>query len=237
VAVVARVLPRALAPARIVIIKQYRPPIGVYCLELPAGLIDAGESAGEAALRELAEETGYSGRLVGSTPECFSDPGMSNANMQVALVEVDLATPENAAARAAPEDGEFIEVELAPWEGLLEWLLERKERDGAGIDARLLSYALGLHHGAAAAGRGADADARRAGAGGFGSPVMPMLDAALPSLSSASSSSAGPAGGAAAGRAWRGGGAFRALARAAGDGKFVAGMVAATLLSLLLRRS
>ncbi len=44
---------------RLVVIREYRYPIGDYIYALPAGLIDAGESAGEAAAREMLEETGY----------------------------------------------------------------------------------------------------------------------------------------------------------------------------------
>jgi 8-oxo-dGTP pyrophosphatase MutT (NUDIX family) len=44
--------------------KQFRPPIDQVVIEVPAGLIDEGESAEECALRELREETGYVGRLV-----------------------------------------------------------------------------------------------------------------------------------------------------------------------------
>lgn len=32
-------------------------------MEFPAGLVDAGETLEECAMRELAEETGYSGRI------------------------------------------------------------------------------------------------------------------------------------------------------------------------------
>lgn len=39
------------------LVKQFRPPTGAMCLEFPAGLIDSGESAEAAALRELKEET------------------------------------------------------------------------------------------------------------------------------------------------------------------------------------
>lgn len=43
---------------RLVLIRQYRYPIGGYVYELPAGLVEAGEDPVEAAKRELFEETG-----------------------------------------------------------------------------------------------------------------------------------------------------------------------------------
>lgn len=45
-------------PSKIVMIRQYRYPLDDYVYELPAGLIDAGETAKEAAVREMREETG-----------------------------------------------------------------------------------------------------------------------------------------------------------------------------------
>lgn len=44
---------------KILLIRQYRPSIGSYTLELPAGQIDKNESPRKAAIRELYEETGY----------------------------------------------------------------------------------------------------------------------------------------------------------------------------------
>lgn len=46
-------------PDKIVLIRQYRYPIGNIIYELPAGLIDEGEDASQAAVREMKEETGF----------------------------------------------------------------------------------------------------------------------------------------------------------------------------------
>lgn len=45
-------------PDKLVLIRQYRYPVDAWLYELPAGLIDAGETAAEAAVREMKEETG-----------------------------------------------------------------------------------------------------------------------------------------------------------------------------------
>ena len=41
-------------------------------IEVPAGLVDEGESAEESAVRELREETGYHGKAVTKTPVMFN---------------------------------------------------------------------------------------------------------------------------------------------------------------------
>lgn len=46
-------------PEKLVMIRQYRYPVGDYVYELPAGLIDYGEDAEQAAVREMKEETGF----------------------------------------------------------------------------------------------------------------------------------------------------------------------------------
>lgn len=56
----------------VVLQKQYRPPIGKIVIEVPAGLVDAGESPEQAAIRELKEETGYVATATESSPTMFN---------------------------------------------------------------------------------------------------------------------------------------------------------------------
>ena len=66
---------------RVVLVEQFRVPLGRPCIELPAGLI--GDEAGSeneddatAAARELEEETGYRPGRIEALGEFFSSPGM-----------------------------------------------------------------------------------------------------------------------------------------------------------------
>jgi ADP-ribose pyrophosphatase len=63
----------------LLLVEQYRVPLGRRCLELPAGLIgDGGDDEADetAAARELEEETGYRAERIESLGEFFSSPGM-----------------------------------------------------------------------------------------------------------------------------------------------------------------
>ncbi|KAH7116776.1 NUDIX hydrolase domain-like protein [Dendryphion nanum] len=130
-------------PPSTIIILQYRPPVDAICVEFPAGLVNEKETPSDASLRELHEETGYKGRLTYISPTIVSDPGMSTANMQLATVEVDLEEGDQEPEQVL-DDGEFIERVVVPLDELFE-RLERYDREGKRVDARLWHWAAGLH--------------------------------------------------------------------------------------------
>lgn len=63
---------------RVLIVRQYRPAVEQYSLELPSGIIDPGEEPGETARRELLEETGYAVAEVTVLGSLFVDTGRMN---------------------------------------------------------------------------------------------------------------------------------------------------------------
>ncbi len=63
------------SPDEIVLVEQYRYPIGKRQWEVPAGTIDAGEDADACAARELREETGYTAGALKRLWTAYSAPG------------------------------------------------------------------------------------------------------------------------------------------------------------------
>lgn len=64
---------------RLVMLKQHRMPLNDYVYELPAGLIDPGESVQACVARELKEETGLQVLTIEGRPvQLVSSPGMSD---------------------------------------------------------------------------------------------------------------------------------------------------------------
>lgn len=82
---------------RVVLLRQYRHPVGRYLWELPAGLRDAdGEPPLETAKRELAEEVLLAAERWSLLTTTFSSPGFSDELVLVYLAEglSDVARPE-----------------------------------------------------------------------------------------------------------------------------------------------
>ena len=131
-------------PPTTILVLQYRPPVDRITVEWPAGLIDGSESAEEAAVRELREETGYEGRVVSVSPVVAADPGMTSANMQLAMMEVHLQEGDQEPEQQLDE-GEHIERVVVPLDELYEKLMDYSKRDGFMISAKLFHWAAGMH--------------------------------------------------------------------------------------------
>ncbi len=125
---------------KLVLVRQFRPPLGAYSLEFPAGLVDPGESIEDAARRELAEETGYSCNVLWHTGDCSASPGMSGECVAMVFAEIDEDAPENARHEQNLQDNEEIEVLFADVSGLGEVISAARKR-GDVVCSRLAAWA------------------------------------------------------------------------------------------------
>ena len=131
-------------PPSTLLVIQYRPPLDSYTVEWPAGLIDANETPEEAAVREFKEETGYDCKLIDMSPPQSADPGMTNATMQMAMVEVQLKEDDEEPEQRL-EDGEHIERVVVPLAELYDRLVEYSKQERMIVAAKLFHFAHGMH--------------------------------------------------------------------------------------------
>lgn len=90
---------------RIPVVRQYRPAIGTYTLELPAGLVDAGEDPEATCRRELREETGLQVEVLQYLGNWYTDTGRLENRLHAFLA----TTVDDQFDRAPEQD---ITVEL-----------------------------------------------------------------------------------------------------------------------------
>ncbi len=125
----------AVEDGHVLLVEQYRVPLGRNCIELPAGLIGdetEGEDTLEAAGRELEEETGYRAAKLESLGEYYSSPGMVSESFT--LVRASALTKVGAGGGTDGEDISVHRVALHDLQGFL----DAKRAEGAGVDVRLL---------------------------------------------------------------------------------------------------
>lgn len=108
----------------ILIEKQYRAGADEFFFELPAGWIDEGETPIKAGMRELNEETGYSGSGEAYGP-FYVLPGVSKVCSYVAILKID----ENSQGGLKRDDDENIELSFMSIEEINEMILSGEIKD------------------------------------------------------------------------------------------------------------
>ena len=123
---------------QIVLVRQYRHPVGRELLELPAGKLEAGESPAACAMRELEEETGYRAKQVRQLGCFYPSPGYTSEALYLYAAQGLVPTAQHldedemlsvvtlpiSEALAACRDGRILDAKTALAIHL--WLEERR---------------------------------------------------------------------------------------------------------------
>jgi ADP-ribose pyrophosphatase len=102
----------------VILVRQFRYPVGMHFIEIPAGKLDPGEDALAAAKRELVEECGYEAaewRRLATIHPCI---GYSDEFLALFLAR------RLTHVGHAPDDEEFIEILPTPVERAFAWVRE-----------------------------------------------------------------------------------------------------------------
>ncbi len=125
----------AIEDGHVLLVEQYRVPLGAPCLELPAGLVGderEGEAVAAAAAREQEEETGDRPAHVEMIGEFYSSPGMVSESFYLVRAE----GLQKVGDGGGVED-EAILVHRVPLAGVADFMAA-KRAEGCAMDVKLL---------------------------------------------------------------------------------------------------
>jgi ADP-ribose pyrophosphatase len=125
----------AIIDGDVLLVEQYRVPLGGPCLELPAGLVGderAGEAIAIAAARELEEETGYRAGRIELLGRFASSPGMVSETFTLVRAHDIVRVGEGGG-----EPGENITVHRVPLANIAAFVAP-KRAEGLFMDVKLL---------------------------------------------------------------------------------------------------
>ena len=127
----------AVTDGEVIFVEQYRPAIGEGCLELPAGIVEDGESYTAAGARELREETGFDPSGVSLLEDFWVATGVLRHRRGVVFAEGVAPTERDL------DDNEFLTVRSLPVDDALTAAREQPAND-ATIEGLLLAHEAGL---------------------------------------------------------------------------------------------
>lgn len=119
---------------KVVLVEQFRVPLGRRCIELPAGLVGDEDDKGvdDTAVKELEEETGFTAERIEVLGEFFSSPGM--------VAEGFTLVRAHGLRRIGDGGGnehEDIEVHFVPGSEIANFV-SQKRAEGCAIDVKML---------------------------------------------------------------------------------------------------
>jgi 8-oxo-dGDP phosphatase len=128
---------------QVLMIRQYRHPVGHQLWEIPAGLRDHdGESPLRTAQRELLEETGYTAREWHTLVDYFTSPGFTTERIRIFLARGLEKTGDDGFNREAEE--KFIVAEWLALDEAVSLALAGKLHNSAAIMGILAGYVAGM---------------------------------------------------------------------------------------------
>jgi ADP-ribose pyrophosphatase len=122
------------ADGQVLLVRQFRPAVGASVLELPAGIVDPGETPRECARRELEEETGFTADSIEPLATFYSSPGFCS---EVLFVFGASGLREGQRANDEEEELELVRV---PLEEAIERVLHREISDAKTVTGLLAYY-------------------------------------------------------------------------------------------------
>jgi 8-oxo-dGTP pyrophosphatase MutT (NUDIX family) len=144
---------------RVLLIRQYRHPVGRLLWEIPAGLRDIpGEPLVETAQRELLEEAGYLAADWHVLADIFTSPGFSNERLRVFLAMKLTNVPDAERDYVPHHEEAHMKVEWAPLDVVVSRFLAGELHNGVTAVGVLAAYV--ARQGGFAGLRGTDAPER-----------------------------------------------------------------------------
>lgn len=122
---------------KVILVEQYRVPVGSRCLELPAGLVgdeDKQATVEGTAIKELVEETGFTAERIERLGQFHSSPGMVSESFTLVR-----AHGVRRVGEGGGNEHEDIEVHLVAREDIPAFVRSRREMSVA-IDVKLLLF-------------------------------------------------------------------------------------------------
>ena len=112
---------------KVVLVEQFRKPAEEVLLEIPAGMLEAGEEPIECARRELEEETGYRGNKLKEIYTFYTSPGFTSEKIHLYLAN------KLKKYQPATDENEFINLKKLTIKEVKQKLFEGKIKDAKSI--------------------------------------------------------------------------------------------------------